>query len=238
MKSKINLRAHLPEWLTNLFPAAIWRIPGGGKVIYLTFDDGPVPEVTPEVLDILDKFQIKATFFCVGENVEKYPALYKQIKDRGHAVGNHTYNHVRGFKTTNKAYLENIEKAGRLIKSNLFRPPHGTLKPSQYRAIIAKYRLVMWDVISCDYDPTLKPQQCLANVINFVREGSIITFHDSIKAKTNVLATLPLAIEYLIKEGYSFRKISFPDNNPVTIKHRGQVSSKIKQSINRLRKGA
>ena len=238
MGNKLNLRVHLPGWLTSMFPAAIWRMSAKEKVLYLTFDDGPVPEVTPHVLDILEKNDVKATFFCVGENVARYPDLFEQIKKAGHTVGNHTYNHLRSFKTGNKQYLDNIEKANTLIKSNLFRPPHGTLKPLQYNAVAQKYQVIMWDVISCDYDPGLKPEKCLRNVIDFVRNGSIITFHDSVKAKTNVLTVLPKAIEFLKNEGYTFKKIEFPEKQPVQLTTKALVSDRIKQSINRLRKGA
>lgn len=238
MGKPVNLRVHLPKWITSMFPLAIWSIPTGEQVLYLTFDDGPVPEVTPQVLAILRENGIKATFFCVGDNVAKYPELFKQIKDEGHSVGNHTFNHVRGFKTKNSAYLENIEKANILIKSKLFRPPHGTLKKSQYKVVIQKYKLVMWDVISCDYDPSLKPEQCLNNVINFVRDGSIITFHDSVKAKNNVLTALPKAIEILKAQGYQFRKIEFSEKQPVHLETKESGWQKTKRSINRLQKGA
>ena len=238
MSKRINLRVHLPGWMTSMFPEAIWRIPSEEKVVYLTFDDGPVPEVTPQVLDILESNNIKATFFCVGDNVAKHPELFKQIKQSGHSVGNHTYNHVRGFKTKNAKYIDNIEKADKLIKSSLFRPPHGTLKKLQYNTVIKKYWLIMWDVISCDYDPNLTPDQCLSNVTDFVQNGSIITFHDSIKAKNNVLKVLPEAIAFLKKEGYSFRKIEFPAKRPVHLKYKSIFANKKKQSINRLLKGA
>lgn len=238
MSNRINLRVHLPGWLTSWFPEAIWRIPTNEKIVYLTFDDGPVPEVTPQVLEILAKHNIQATFFCVGENVAKHPNLFKQIKKAGHAVGNHTHNHVRGFKTNNTEYINNIEKADKLIQSNLFRPPHGTLKKLQYYAVIKKYWLVMWDVISCDYDQGLSPAQCLNNVINFVQDGSIITFHDSIKAQKNVLDALPKAIEYLKKEGYAFRKIEFPEKKLIHLEYKSIFLNIKKLSINRLLKGA
>lgn len=238
MGNKINLRVHLPAWLTSMFPEAIWRIPGNEKTVYLTFDDGPVPEVTPQILEILAKHNIQATFFCVGENVAKHPDLFKQIKKAGHAVGNHTYNHLRGFKTSNAQYISNIEKADELIQSNLFRPPHGTLKKLQYNTVIRKYWLVMWDVISCDYDPGLSPRQCLNNVINFVQDGSIITFHDSIKAQQNVLDTLPKAIDFLQNEGYSFRKIEFPEKTSIHLEYKSIFPNLKKRSINRLQKGA
>ncbi|MFA9389248.1 MAG: polysaccharide deacetylase family protein [Prolixibacteraceae bacterium] len=236
MVYRINLRAHLPKWITALFPSAIWRIPSGMQEAYLTFDDGPVPEVTPMVLDILKKYNIKATFFCVGENVARYPELFKQIKDEGHSIGNHTYNHIQGLKSNHSTYIENVEMANDLLKSKLFRPPHGTLKKSQYNYIIQHYKLIMWDVISCDYDPHLSPDQCLANVLNFVRDGSIITFHDSVKAKKNVLGALPKAIEAMLEKGYKFRKIEFHDKQTVPFQQKDTLWQKQKRSINRLQK--
>ena len=238
MGKRINLRVHLPGWLTALYPEAVWKIPTGNKVVYLTFDDGPVPEVTPQVLDILDKHNIKATFFCVGDNIKKYPNLFEQIKEAGHSVGNHTFNHLRGFKTSNAHYINNIEQADKLIKSSLFRPPHGTLKKLQYFTVIRKYWLIMWDVISCDYDPGLSPNQCVRNVMDFVQDGSIITFHDSIKARKNVLEALPKSIELLKAEGYSFQKIEFPEKNPVHLEYKSIFPKRKKRSINRLLKGA
>jgi len=238
MGKPINLRVHLPKWITSMFPSAIWCIPTGEEVLYLTFDDGPVPEVTPHILAILRKYNLKATFFCVGENVSKYPEIFNQIKEDGHSVGNHTQNHLRGFKTSNQAYTENIEKANHLIKSNMFRPPHGTLNPTQYQTIIQKYKLVMWDVVSCDYDPKLTPEKCFKNVVDFVKDGSIITFHDSIKAKNNVLSALPSTIEYLLGKGYQFRKIEFPKNEPHKILHLPNELSKKKKRLFNLSKGA
>lgn len=221
-----------------MFPLAIWSMPTGEKVLYLTFDDGPVPEVTPQVLEILRYFNIKATFFCVGENVSKYPELFHQIKEEGHSVGNHTYNHIQGIKSSNQFYIENIEKADKLIGSNMFRPPHGIVTPTQYHAIIQKYILVMWDVVSCDYDPKLTPEKCFNNVVDFVKDGSIITFHDSIKAKYNVLAVLPKTIEHMMEQGYQFRKIEFPKNEPQKILRFPNELSKTKKRLIKLSKGA
>lgn len=207
MKKRKDLRVHLPGWITKLFPEAIWRMPTGNQTLYLTFDDGPVPEVTPLILDILRRYNIKATFFCVGENVFRHPELFEQIVEEGHAIGNHTYNHVQGLKCSDSYYYENIEKANNLIGSNMFRPPHGWIRRNQYWKLNRKYKIVMWDVISCDYDSRLTPEHCFCNVIDFVRDGSIITFHDSIKAKKNVLSALPRVIEYLLEQGYKFDKI-------------------------------
>lgn len=238
MGKKVDLRVHFPRWITRMFPSAIWYLPKTEKTLYLTFDDGPIPEVTPQVLEILDAYDIKATFFCVGDNVTKYPELYQEVLKKGHSVGNHTHNHIQGLKTSNHKYLRNIETAGKYIKSNLFRPPHGSLKRMQYHSVIRKYKLIMWDVISCDYDPRLTPDQCFSNVIDFVRNGSIITFHDSIKAKKNVLETLPRCIDYLLNEGYKFEKIEFKEEYPLKIKSSPKHLKSLKYNINRLLKGA
>lgn len=174
------------------------------KVIYLTFDDGPVPEVTPMVLDILDEYGVKATFFCVGENVKKYPEIYNEILARGHRTGNHTFNHLKGFKTDNDTYIENVRKAKEYIDSNLFRPPHGLIKRKQVKALSQDYQIVMWDVISYDYKHFLLPEEIFNIVKKKTNNGSIIVFHDSIKAKNNMLSALPKTIEFLNSEKYCF----------------------------------
>ena len=158
MGKRFNYRVQLPGWFNALYPGAVWRIPSDRKVVYLTFDDGPVPGVTNDILNILQHYGIKGTFFCVGENVCSYPKIFQEIKDKGHAVGNHTYNHLHGLKNMNSMYLTNVEKADQLIGSNLFRPPYGLLKGSQFWALKAKFNVIMWDVISCDYDSKLKPE--------------------------------------------------------------------------------
>ncbi len=234
-----DLRVHLPDWITRIFPLAIWRIPSGEKVLYLTFDDGPIPNITPAILEILQNKGIKATFFCVGENVFKYPEIFKQIKDEGHSVGNHTFNHLQGIKCSTEKYFNNIEKANEYIGSNMFRPPHGWLRRAQYRKIARHYKIVMWDVISCDYDSSLSPKKCYENVVNNIRDGSIITFHDSIKAEKNVLEALPAVIDKLTARGYEFRKLEFPQLYPLSRKER--IKNRIKDTknnINRLMKGA
>ncbi len=215
MAKRRNLKVQLPNWFTRMFPDAIWRMPSDEKAVYLTFDDGPIPSVTTEVLEILNDYNIKATFFCVGENAYRNPEVFKQIIDDGHAVGNHTFNHLQGIKYSDQYYLKNIEKAGDIIGSNLFRPPHGLMRRSQYQKLSNLYTIVMWDVISCDYDQNITPDQCFHNVVDFVRNGSIITFHDSLKAEQNVLSTLPRVIEYLKAEGYVFKKIEFPKTKPL-----------------------
>jgi peptidoglycan/xylan/chitin deacetylase (PgdA/CDA1 family) len=206
---RFNLRVRLPGFITALFKEATWRMDKTGQVVYLTFDDGPIPEVTPWVLDLLRKENIRATFFCVGENVMRYPEVYRQILDDGHSVGNHTFNHWQGLKKLNREYFRNIEKAREYIDSDLFRPPHGWLKRSQYMFLKRKYRIVMWDVISCDYDRGLKPEKVFRNIADFVRSGSIITFHDSLKAQRNLEEVLPKSIRWMKGQGYRFEAIPY-----------------------------
>jgi peptidoglycan/xylan/chitin deacetylase (PgdA/CDA1 family) len=207
---RLKPQVHLPHCITNWFPLAIWRMPIDKKVVYLTFDDGPIPEVTPWVLDLLMEHNIKATFFAVGENVFRYPEIFEQIVEDGHAVGNHTYHHLQGLKSDNKTYYKDIVHANKMIGSNLFRPPHGWLKRAQYRYLSGKYKIIMWDVISCDYNRNITKEEVLNNVLEFAREGSIITFHDSLKAESHLKWALPRAIEALKAQGYEFDKIEFP----------------------------
>lgn len=187
------------------FPEAIWRIKRRGrKVVYLTFDDGPIPEVTPWVLDLLDTENIKATFFLVGDNVRKHPELFEELKRRGHSYGNHTMHHVQGLKTSTRSYLRDIEEADALIDSSLFRPPHGIMRFSQSRALRNHYNIVMYDLITRDYDSSIRPDKILRNVMDYARNGSIIVFHDSLRSERNLRYALPRAIEWLKKEGYEF----------------------------------
>jgi len=202
-------RVRLPGFFTSLFKDAVWRFDKTDKVVYLTFDDGPIPEVTQWLLELLQKEEIKATFFCVGENVRKYPEVYHQILKGGHSVGNHTFNHLQGLKNSDQDFFRNIEKAEEFIDSDLFRPPHGWLKYSQYKFLKYKFRIIMWDLISCDYNHRIKPEKVLKNVTDFVRPGSIITFHDSIKANNNLMKALPLSIKWMKEQGYRFEAIPF-----------------------------
>lgn len=190
-----------------IFRDAVCRKNSSEKVVYLTFDDGPCAKTTPHILDVLDTFNIKATFFCVGENVLRTPDLFAEIKQRGHAVGNHTMCHANGFKYTTDEYIRLVDEADTLIKSPFFRPPYGRIKPAQYKQLKKRYRFVMWDVITRDYNANLKSEKIVAIVKRYVRNGSVIVFHDSIKAQKNVFAALPQAIEYLQKEGYRFELI-------------------------------
>jgi peptidoglycan/xylan/chitin deacetylase (PgdA/CDA1 family) len=192
-----------------LFPEAVWRIKRKKRrVVYLTFDDGPVPEVTPWVLDTLDHYGVKATFFMVGNNVVRNPQLFDEIKRRGHGYGNHTMNHLQGMKTTLADYIHNIDQANELIDSSLFRPPHGLMKWSQARAIKERYNIIMYDLVTRDYSRQMNGEEVLANVRRYVRNGSIIVFHDSLKAEKNLRYALPRAIEWLKEQGYEFETIS------------------------------
>lgn len=189
-----------------VYRGAIWKQEiEGEKAIYLTFDDGPIPEITPWVLDILDKYNVKATFFCVGDNVRKYPEIYQMLLDRGHRVGNHTHNHLQGLKTMTKNYLENVDLASKYIKSELFRPPHGHIRLPQFYTLSSKYKMVMWDVVTRDYSKRQSPEKVLENVKKYTRNGSIIVFHDSLKAERNMKYALPRSIEWLLEQGYSFK---------------------------------
>lgn len=193
-----------PGFLRPLFGKLIWRVKTESKLIYLTFDDGPVPEVTPQVLDILDEYGWKATFFCVGDNVRKYPEVYQEVLRRGHRVGNHSFNHIRGYRYTVEDYVANVKKASAYIDSRLFRPPHGRITFSQIKALKGDYDIVMWDVITFDYDKKKKPEQIMRTVRRYLRKGSVVVFHDSIKAKENVLIVLPQALAYWKDRGYSY----------------------------------
>lgn len=195
-----------PQFITRLFSYLTWSVPNNENKIFLTFDDGPVPETTPKVLELLDNYNIKATFFCIADNVQKYPELFEELKKKGHAYGNHTFNHLKGWKVTNKHYFENTEKAHELIQSPLFRPPYGRLKPSQAHYLIQKknYKIFMWNVLSRDYNPHVSPDACLKNVKKYTSTGSIIVFHDSIKASKNMFYALPKSIEYLKEKGFVF----------------------------------
>ncbi len=197
-----------PALITKLLFDLTWRIPTREKIIYLTFDDGPIPETTPKILKILDDYNAKATFFCVGENVEKHPDLFMEVKNKLHAVGNHTYNHLKGWSTPNFVYFRNVEKADALIHSSLFRAPYGKITRAQQSTLTKKYNIVMWDVLTGDYDSRISPEQCLQNALNYTREGSVIVFHDSIKAKKNMLFALPKVLEHYSNLGYKFKAIT------------------------------
>lgn len=197
-----------PSFIRKLFPNFTWKLPTEDKVVYLTFDDGPIPEVTPWVLDLLEKYKAKATFFCVGENVKKYSDILEKVKKAGHSIGNHTFNHLNGWLTDNVTYLRNVRKGAHAVHSELFRPPYGRVKPSQAKFLNRHYRVVMWDVLSGDFDPLLSKEQCLDNVIRNTDNGSIVVFHDSLKAKDKLEYVLPKTLEYFTKKGYRFEALA------------------------------
>lgn len=191
-----------------LFPEAMWRIKRKKqRVVYLTFDDGPIPEVTPWVLDTLDRYGIKATFFMVGDNARRHPWLVEEIKKRGHSYGNHTMHHLQGLKVSKVRYMRDITEANNYIDSALFRPPHGLMRPSQAQAIKNRYNIVMYDLVTRDYSYKLKGEEVLKNVKKYARNGSIIVFHDSLRAENNLKYALPRAIEWLKDNGYEFLPI-------------------------------
>ena len=197
-----------PPWIYRaIFQGAIWKLPKTDPCVYLTFDDGPVPDITPWVLDTLDTYGIKATFFCVGDNVYKYPDLYRMLAERGHRTGNHTYNHIKGTHFRSKNYVENVEKAAALIRSDLFRPPHGHMRLPQLYRLRKKYKIVMWDVVTRDYSPHVTPDDVVLIVKKYTRNGSIIVFHDSQKALKRIKTALPQAIEWLLSQGYRFETL-------------------------------
>ncbi len=191
-----------------LFPEGLWRLKRKGrKVVYLTFDDGPIPEVTPWVLDTLDRYGVKATFFWVGDNVARHPELADEVRRRGHSWGNHTMHHLQGMKVTTYRYMHDITEANDLIGSPLFRPPHGLLRWKQARAIKDRYNIIMYDLVTRDYSKKLDAEQVFSNVKRFARNGAIIVFHDSLKAEKNMKAVLPRAIEWLKSRGYEFEAL-------------------------------
>jgi len=177
------------------------------RAVYLTFDDGPIPEATPFILDVLKGYGIKATFFMVGDNVRKYPELYKRIVDEGHQIGNHTHNHISGLRRSLHEYSYNVEKANAYIKSPLFRPPHGWMRLAQYALLRRKYKVVMWDLVTRDYSKWLTAEGVINNVKRYARNGSIITFHDSLKSIDKLRIALPKSIEWLKGQGYDFKII-------------------------------
>jgi len=196
-----------PSLLTRALHRMTWDLKGNHRTVYLTFDDGPTPVVTPWVLNQLARADAKATFFCLGRNVDKYPDLYRQILSSGHSVGNHSYSHLKGFRSGVRRYMDDIHLAKGLIDSKLFRPPYGRILPGQVNAVLREYDIIMWDVLSIDYNNSLGGERVYQNVIKNVKEGSIIVFHDSEKAADNLYYALPRTLDYLREEGYAMHSM-------------------------------
>jgi peptidoglycan/xylan/chitin deacetylase (PgdA/CDA1 family) len=202
--------AKTPKWVRKLYGGTVWQMPESEKKIYLTFDDGPHPEITPFVLDELAKFNAKATFFCIGKNVVSFPAVYKRILDEGHGVGNHTFDHLDGWRSDNAEYIANILKAREYIDSELFRPPYGRITWNQQKDLTSvkpAFKVIMWSVLSGDFDINISPEQCFKNVIKNTESGSVIVFHDSEKANKRMRYTLPLVLKYFFDKDYFFEKL-------------------------------
>jgi peptidoglycan-N-acetylglucosamine deacetylase len=217
-----------PALLRFFFPNLLWRVPTESKQIYLTFDDGPVPGPTEFVLDQLNRCNAKATFFCIGDNVFKYPSIFSRIVNEGHAIGNHTFNHLKGWGTSTEKYVANVELCDREIsrqytekvaqsltdyrlpKTNLFRPPYGRIRSKQIHTLESKYKIVMWDVLTSDYNQALSPENCLKGSLRATRPGSIVVFHDSLKAEKNLRYVLPRFLEQKMQEGFVFKALSEP----------------------------
>lgn len=197
-----------PNYLQQAFPQLEWNYKNANKTIYLTFDDGPHPKTTPVVLDILQRYGAKATFFCVGDNIQKYPTYFHKIQSEGHQVGSHTFNHLSGWTTSNTDYYRNVRKAATLVKSPLFRPPYGRITPNQSKFLSKYYRIVMWDVLSGDFDTTLTPETCYDNVVRHTTNGSVVVFHDSLKSIEILEQTLPDILDHFGNKGYKFEAIS------------------------------
>ncbi|MEJ7679142.1 MAG: polysaccharide deacetylase family protein [Segetibacter sp.] len=197
-----------PWWLRKIYSSALtWKIPAEENEIFLTFDDGPHPTITPFVLDYLRQHNAKATFFCIGKNVQLYPRVFRQILDEGHRIGNHTHNHLNGWKTTDSEYFENIILAKKHIDSNLFRPPYGKITRFQIQQLQPVFNIIMWDILSGDFDVNLSPEKCLQNVVPNTSPGSVIVFHDSEKAFPRLEYALPKALESFAEKGYVMKRI-------------------------------
>ena len=201
-----------PAILSGLiFPRFTYRIKDSEDCVFLTFDDGPHPVLTPFVLNALANYGAKATFFMLGSHVEKYPDLLKRIIDEGHAIGNHTYSHPNGWQTDNTTYLKDVNLASACIKSKLFRPPYGRIRPSQSKCLLQDYKVVMWDVMSYDFHPEVKPEKCLSNVLDNVKGGSIVVFHENDKAFSKLQYALPKVLELLSSKGFRFLPLQISD---------------------------
>lgn len=200
----MNYFIKTPKLLHSLYRDAVWVLPNSNQTIYLTFDDGPVDGITAECLDILAKYDAKATFFCVGENVKKNAQLFDRITKEGHAVGNHSQQHLKGWSTPDDMYFENVEACNQLVQSSLFRPPYGKIKRTQLKKLKEDYKIIMWDVLSGDFDPKVTVGQCVENVVKNTDSGSIIVMHDNEKCGQKMLSALPQILETLKEKGFKF----------------------------------
>ena len=197
-----------PFWIRAILPKGlVWRVPTSRREVFLTFDDGPVPDVTPLVISILKKYNVKATFFCVGENVQKYPEVFRMLLENGHTVGNHTFHHVKAWNTDYSTYLSEVDECNQLVKSKLFRPPHGQINRKIARKLRKDYNIIMWSALTGDYDKKLSNEKCLANAINNTAPGAVIVFHDSLKALEHMEYALPKYIEYCLGKGFTFGRL-------------------------------
>jgi peptidoglycan/xylan/chitin deacetylase (PgdA/CDA1 family) len=193
----------IPSWLKKLLPSLTWEGQGEDNTVYLTFDDGPHPEITPWVIDQLKQYNMKATFFCVGDNARKFPETIDQIKQGGHQLGNHTMHHIKGWNTSTEDYIKDIEACQQYVPSDLFRPPYGRISREQIKQLKQKFRIIMWTILSCDFDKKLNQEKALRGLINKTRKGSIIVFHDSVKAENNLRFLLPNYLQFLNQKGYT-----------------------------------
>lgn len=198
-------RFKVPDILPSLFPQLLWRVNTQQPDIYLTFDDGPHPHITDWVLQTLQKYEAKATFFCVGENVQRFPETYANILAAGHSTGNHTQNHLKGWITPTDTYISNVTECAALVKSRLFRPPYGRITPAQIKALKKDYTLVMWDILTRDYEKNLDTERALKTIFRKIRPGSLVVFHDSEKSEKNLMLMLPQLLEHFSAKGYSFK---------------------------------
>ncbi len=195
--------------MQRLYRGVVWRMNPSSKAVYLTFDDGPIPQCTPQVLDILHQYNVKATFFMVAENAERYPQLLARVRADGHAVGNHTYHHMRGCQSCTHDYIADVQHAAQLLQTDLFRPPHGRMRRTQKKALLqAGYNIYLWDVLTHDYNPSYSVEKMLSVVKRYTRNGSIIVLHDSLKSRDKMLHLLPLIIKWLQSEGYELKTLS------------------------------
>ncbi|MFA6260656.1 MAG: polysaccharide deacetylase family protein [Bacteroidia bacterium] len=197
----------IPVWVQSLFPSVTWKVKTTRPVVYLTFDDGPHPEITPWVLEQLQTYNAKATFFCVGDNVHKFPQTYRQVLEAGHRTGNHTYHHLKGWKTPVDIYLEDIRLCSEKVDSDLFRPPYGKITPAQINQLKSRFQVVMWDIMTFDFDVSIIPAKALSIILPRIRAGSVIVFHDSEKAERNMKVMLPQLLEFCKQKGYTFETL-------------------------------